>query len=115
MNMREVWAVDFDGTLCRNAWPDIGEANMPLIERLILARQSGVAVVLWTCREGEAQARAVLWCAGLGLFFDAVNRNVPERVAMFGQDSRKLSADLYIDDKAQIPELPWEAGDGSST
>lgn len=105
--MREVWAVDFDGTLCRNAWPDIGEPNLPLIEQLKLARASGVAVVLWTCREGEAQDRAVLWCAGYDLFFDAVNRNVPERIAQYGADSRKVSADLYIDDRSKLPELPW--------
>lgn len=107
MKTREVWAVDFDGTLCRNAWPDIGEANMGLIERLILARNSGVAVVLWSCREGDALSRAVLWCAGFGLYFDAVNRNVPERVAMYGTDSRKVSADVYIDDRAQLPDVPW--------
>lgn len=107
MKFREVWAVDFDGTLCRNAWPDIGEPNMALIEQLKLARQSGVAVILWTCREGEAQKRAVLWCAGFDLYFDAVNRNVPERVAMYGADSRKVSADVYIDDRAQLPDLPW--------
>ncbi len=107
MNMRKVWAVDFDGTLCRNAWPDIGEANTELIEQLILARSQGVAVVLWSCREGEALARAVLWCAGFGLYFDAVNKNVPERVALYGTDSRKVSADVYIDDRAQIPNTPW--------
>ena len=99
MNMRKVWAVDFDGTLCRNAWPDIGEANTELIEQLILARSQGVAVVLWSCREGEA--------AGFGLYFDAVNKNVPERVALYGADSRKVSADVYIDDRAQIPSTPW--------
>lgn len=108
MKTREVWAVDFDGTLCRNKWPDIGEPNMELIEQLKLARQSGVAVILWTCREGEAQARAVLWCAGFDLYFDAVNRNVPERIAMYGADSRKVSADRYIDDRSQMPMLPWE-------
>ena len=52
-------------------------------------------------------ARAVLWCAGFGLYFDAVNKNVPERVALYGTDSRKVSADVYIDDRAQIPNTPW--------
>lgn len=110
--MREVWAVDFDGTLCRNAWPDIGEANMPLIEQLKMAKQSGIGLVLWTCREGEAQHRAVLWCAGFGLYFDAVNRNVPERMALYGCDSRKVSADVYIDDRAQLPDVPWKGATG---
>ena len=103
---REVWAVDFDGTLCRNEWPNIGAANRELIEQLKLARREGIAVVLWTCREAEAQAAAVLWCADQGLYFDAVNRNVPERTAQYGCDSRKISADLYIDDKAQ--HIQWE-------
>ena len=55
----------------------------------------------------------MLWCAGFGLYFDAVNQNVPERMAYYGSDSRKISADAYIDDRAQLPELPWkEVQDG---
>ena len=100
---RPVYAVDFDGTLCTNAWPEIGAPNTRLIEQLKLARQEGVGLILWTCREGEAQAAAVLWCAGYGLYFDAVNRNVPERIALYGGDSRKVSADIYIDDRAVSP------------
>ena len=106
MNLREVWAVDFDGTICSNAWPKIGEPTTELIEQIIEARRQGIAVILWTCREGKAQADAVLWCAARGLFFDAVNENVPERKAYYGEDSRKVSADRYIDDRAQLPPLP---------
>ena len=107
--MREVWAVDFDGTLCRNAWPDIGEPNTPLIEQLKLARQSGVALILWTCREGEAQDRAVLWCAGFGLFFDAVNRNVPERIATYGLTHERSA---LMSTSTTGPRLPTCHGEG---
>ena len=33
-----------------------------------------------------------------GLDFDAVNENLPERIAEFG-GHKKISADFYIDDK----------------
>lgn len=109
---RPVYAVDFDGTLCCNAWPEIGAPNTKLIEQLKMARQEGVGLILWTCREGEAQAAAVLWCAGHGLYFDAVNSNVPERMALYGKDSRKVSADIYIDDRAVLPDREWVMKNG---
>ena len=31
----QIIAVDFDGTLCFNNWPELGEPNRPLIEYLI--------------------------------------------------------------------------------
>ena len=30
----KILAVDFDGTLCFSQWPGLGEANLPLIEKL---------------------------------------------------------------------------------
>ena len=43
-------AVDFDGTLCENKWPDIGNANLELIEQLKYAKGKGAKLILWTCR-----------------------------------------------------------------
>jgi len=43
---------------------------------------------------------AVAWCERHGLMFDAVNDNLPERVAKYGGDTRKVSADEYWDDLA---------------
>ena len=91
-------AVDFDGTLCKSAWPDIGYANWPLIKFLIRWRERGNKVILWTCREHEMLSKAVVWCAAHGLFFDAVNCNLPERIEYYQNDSRKIGADYYIDD-----------------
>ena len=48
-----IYAVDFDGTLCSNAWPDIGEPNTRLIEFLKRERLRGNNVILWTMREGN--------------------------------------------------------------
>lgn len=53
----------------------------------------------WTCRVGERLQEAVEWCRGYGLEFDAVNENLPEIIECFGTDTRKVCADIYIDDK----------------
>lgn len=96
----DIIAVDFDGTLCANKWPLIGEPNQELIDILIDLRKSGTKVILWTCRVGDKLTQAVEWCKSFGLEFDAVNENLPEIIEIFGQESRKIYADLYIDDRA---------------
>ena len=99
MNSRVI-AVDFDGCLCANRWPKIGEANNSAIRALIRMRKRGARLILWTCRTGALLDEAVAWCEKRGLAFDAVNGNLPERVAKYGGDTRKVSADEYWDDLA---------------
>lgn len=98
-------AVDFDGTLCSDCYPKIGMPNLPLIALLLRLRRQGKQVILWTCRCGELLEEAVEWCSLFGLQFDAVNENVPETIACYGTEARKISADVYIDDRACFPWL----------
>lgn len=100
---RMIYAVDFDGTLCKSIWPEIGEPNEPLIKALIEKRESGHKLILWTCREGQRLYEAVRWCHLQGLDFDTVNENIKESVEKYGADSRKVHADVYIDDKSKDP------------
>ena len=105
----KIIAVDFDGTLCENLWPDIGDPNYRLIWELIeLHEKFGVKLILWTCRAGEKLEEAVKWCADRGLIFDAVNENLPEIIEMMGGDTRKIYADEYIDDRATRAEFEKE-------
>lgn len=92
-------AVDFDGTLCADEWPEIGVPHDSLIDYLKARREKGDKIILWTCRVGECLSEAVEWCAERGLVFDAVNENLPEVIECCGGDSRKIYADEYIDDK----------------
>ena len=96
----KIIAVDFDGCLCTNAWPDIGQPNRQLIRMLKTSRAKGNKVILWTCREGKLLHSAVKWCERQGLRFDAINENLPEMNELYGNNCRKVGADVYIDDKA---------------
>ena len=98
--MDRVIAIDFDGTLCTNAWPAVGEPNWPVINHAKDAQAVGAKLILWTCREGEYLKAAIAACEKWGLHFDAVNANIPERIEEYGGDCRKVSADEYWDDRA---------------
>ena len=98
--MRKIIAVDFDGTLCENAYPEIGAPVNDVIEYVKEARLSGANIILWTCRAGIELNNAIEWCKAHGLEFDAINDNIPELTEAFGNNSRKIYADIYLDDKA---------------
>lgn len=100
-----VVAVDFDGTLHDGKWPSIGEPLEGTITTMKEMQELGVYIVIWTCRSGDNQTRMVNWLLEHRIPFDRVNDNRPEQVAYFGNNSRKVNADLYIDDK-QIGGLP---------
>lgn len=98
--MRKAIAIDFDGCLCEWAWPEIGAPHMEVINAAIREKESGAALILWTCRVGSLLESAVEWCSSYGLEFDAVNANLPERITAYRNDCRKVNADEYWDDHA---------------
>lgn len=94
-------AVDFDGTLFTDAYPDIGKPIYKIINWCKKQKKNGHVLILWTCRENEFLNDAVLACKLAGLTFDYINENNPELVKKYGFNSRKIGADIYIDDKAR--------------
>lgn len=88
-------AVDFDGTLY-----DGKNVNHSLIQRLKREQESGNIVILWTCREGKRLADAVKTCNANGFKPNLVNQNAPMVIKRLGHDTRKIYADVYLDDKA---------------
>lgn len=107
MDYPVIFAVDFDGTLCENKWPEIGKPNERLIDFLKGTRQLGNKVILWTNRDGEQLQAAVDWCKEKGLEFDAINDNTKESIEFFGGNSRKIFANFYVDDKNVSPDM-WD-------
>jgi hydroxymethylpyrimidine pyrophosphatase-like HAD family hydrolase len=99
MNDYKIYAVDFDGTLCENEWPEIGKPIQKIIDFCIRKRAEGDKLILWTCRSGENLKDAVKWSNEHGMFFHAINENLPEQIVLFGTDPRKIGADYFIDDR----------------
>ena len=94
-----ILAVDFDGTLCTHAFPEIGHINQELFDKVLKLKNDGHQIVLWTCREGHYLKQAVDWCEVRGLKFDAVNRNIPEIDCNPSFARSKIYADKYLDDR----------------
>lgn len=103
-NSRQVFtiAIDFDGLLVRSAWPRILGAQPGAVDAVKRLHGAGHYLILWTCRCGKTLTAARKWLAQQGILhcFNQINRNNPGRVARFGFDSRKVSADVYFDDLA---------------
>lgn len=94
----DVIAVDFDGTLSADKYPNTGNPNMKLINKLIELQKDGTKIILNTMREGSRLQEAVDYCKRYGIEFDAVNDNLPFLKMMFKNNPRKIYADLYVDD-----------------
>ncbi|MBR5972579.1 MAG: hypothetical protein IK017_08000 [Paludibacteraceae bacterium] len=94
-----VIAVDFDGTIVTNEYPNIGTEIPFAIDVLKRIQKEGNhRLILWTAREGKEQEEAVEWCRLHGLEFYAVNKNHPEETETFPNYSKKVKATYYIDD-----------------
>lgn len=98
-------AVDFDGTLVTDCYPNIGIPKEEIVQGIKEHKEAGNKIILWTCRTGIALTEAIDFCKRkLGIEFDAVNDNLPEIQKEWGQNCRKVYADEYWDDK-NIPIL----------
>lgn len=106
-----IYAVDFDGTLAETRFPEIIGPCKKTIAAVKLLKAQGHKIILWTSRVGADLENAVEWCKGQGLVFDSVNEPLPEQIARWGNDTRKIFADVYIDDRAITPDVLEKAVD----
>jgi hypothetical protein len=91
-------AVDFDGTIVDHEYPEIGKEKLFAFLTLKELDKLGARLILWTFRTGKELDDAVEYCRNNGIEFYAINKNYPEEV--FDETvSRKIDADIYIDDK----------------
>lgn len=94
-----IYAIDFDNTLAITCFPEIIATNKKMIAFTKAVKAQGHNIILWTSRAGADLENAVEWCKKQGLVFDAINEPLPEQIAKWGNDTRKIYADYYIDDK----------------
>lgn len=107
----KIIAVDFDGTLCTNAYPEIGEPIPYSLLYVTRAKAAGHIITLHTCRQGKFLDDAIAWCKARGITFDYINENVPANIKRFGGDTRKIYADVYFDANSLNPLRTFGIGD----
>ena len=93
-------AVDFDGTIVTHEYPKIGKEIPFAVQTLKMLANEGHQLILWSVREGQLLEEALDWCRKRGLEFYAANKDFPEEDRTKNNHfSRKLKADLWIDDR----------------
>jgi len=92
-------AVDFDGTVVDDAYPKIGKPKLFAFDTLKQLVIQGHRLVLWTYRSGKELDEAVDFCKENGIEFYAVNSSFEGEVFDLTKQSRKIHADIFIDDR----------------
>ncbi len=95
----KILAVDFDGTIVTDRYPGIGEEQAFAFSTLQKFQQEGYRLILWTYRSGKKLEEAVEFCRQNGLEFYAINESFPGESYNGEEQSRKIHADYFIDDR----------------
>jgi len=100
-------AIDFDGTIVEHKYPEIGKEIPFAIETIKALQKQKHQLILWTYRSGRELDEAVEYCRKNGIEFYAINASYPEEE--FDEDfaSRKIEADIFIDDRNIGGLIPW--------
>jgi hypothetical protein len=92
-------AIDFDGTIAVDNYPSIGTV-MPYARQVInRLADDGHYIIIWTSRNGARLLEAINWLLEQGIRFHRINAHEPTSMIRYGDDSRKVFADVYIDDR----------------
>jgi hypothetical protein len=99
-------AVDFDGTIVEDEYPAIGKPILFAFDTMKKLQDKGHRLILWTYRKGRALDEAVQFCEDNGIVFYAINKSFPEE-EFDPKYSRKINADLFIDDRNIGGLMSW--------
>lgn len=102
-------AIDFDGTIAELSFPEVGALRKDADIYIRKLYEDGHKIIINTCRSGKYEGLAQDFLDANSIPYHYINSNLPELIHMYKQDCRKISADLYIDDKCLmgLPET-WE-------
>ncbi len=100
-------AVDFDGTIVEHRYPEIGKEILFAFDTLKALQKQKHLLILWTYRSGKELDEAVAYCRQNGIEFYAVNKSYPEEEFNENFSSRKIEADIFIDDRNIGGMLGW--------
>ena len=107
-----VLAVDFDGTICTAAYPEIGRERMGAREFINQLYEDGYYIIIHTCRTDDGEYPAAQMAKDFlrirDIKYHLFNENAKFVIDFYGCDTRKISADVYIDDKCLFDIPSWE-------
>ncbi len=97
-------AIDFDLTIVNShPFPAIKGFRKDAKKYLQRLYKEGYYIIIWTCRtdKGECldETDAKYFLMREDINFHQINANHPALCKRFGNDCRKVSADMYVDDK----------------
>lgn len=92
-------AIDFDGTICDLSFPEVGKMKPEADKYVNMLFDEGHHIIINTCRSGIYEGLAETFMKENKIHYHFINSNMPYMIEAYGQDCRKISADIYIDDK----------------
>jgi hydroxymethylpyrimidine pyrophosphatase-like HAD family hydrolase len=102
-----IFAIDFDGTIVRDRYPDIGEPILDAIITIKEIKNLGHKIIIWSCRVEPQLTEMRDFLILNNIPFDYINENCPTKIAYYNNDTRKIGADFYIDDK-MVGRWTWD-------
>ena len=109
VTLPKIVAIDFDGTVSEDiGYPKIGAPKPGALECMKKLHESGTYIIIWTCRSGKEVKRVKKYLEEHQFPFDLINENHPIHVAQYKEDSKKIFANVYCDDR-NVGGFPgWE-------
>jgi hypothetical protein len=92
-------SIDFDNTIVEEIYPDIGPLRDNAREVINTLYNEGHTIIINSCRSGIYEAAMEVFLIENEINFSWINCNTPDQIREYGRDCRKISADIYIDDK----------------
>lgn len=97
--------IDFDGTMVKHAYPEIGEEIDLALDVVLELQRAGHKIILFTMRSGERLNEAVEYLEENGVELFGVNENKTQK---YWTQSPKVHCHIYIDDCALGVPLEYE-------
>lgn len=108
-NVPIILAIDFDETIAINSpFPNIVGLVKDAAYFIRKLYNEGYYIIINTCRSGEHARQAMDYLDANNVPFHNFNENHPALIEHYKVDSRKISADIYVDDKNLLGLPPWD-------
>lgn len=94
-----VLAIDFDNTIANTTYPKINGLIKNSKKYINKLYDDGWYIIINTCRCGEFEEAAKVFLDINNIKYNNINQHCPRLIELYKEDTRKMSADFYIDDK----------------